>query len=76
MMKVTVEQRRCVGNGCCAEIAPEVFAMGDDDVAYVCEDGRVLPQNASAVVPRHLEDAVLDVVEECPAECVRVELVG
>jgi ferredoxin len=76
MIKVTVEQRRCVGNGCCAEIAPEVFVMGGDGVAYVCEDGRALPQNASALVPRHLEAAVLDVVDECPAECVRVELVG
>ncbi|HEY7104882.1 MAG TPA: ferredoxin [Acidimicrobiia bacterium] len=76
MMKVTVEQRRCVGNGCCAAIAPEVFVMGDDAVAYVCQDGRVFPQNGTALVPIHLEPAVLEAVDECPAECVRVELVA
>jgi ferredoxin len=76
MMKVTVDQRRCIGNGCCADIAPEVFAMGDDVLAYVCQDGRMLPRNASAIVPRHLEDAVLEVVDECPAECIRAELVA
>jgi ferredoxin len=76
MMKVTVEQRRCVGNGCCAEIAPDVFVMGDDDVAYVLENGRALPRDAAAIVPAHLEDDVLEVVDECPAECIRVELTG
>jgi ferredoxin len=74
MLKVTVDQRRCVGNGCCAEIAPEVFVMGDDSVASVCENGRVLPEGAAAVVPDRLEEAVLEVVEECPAECVLVEM--
>jgi ferredoxin len=48
--------------------------MGDDGVAYVCEDGRVLPSGASALVPAHLEDAVIEAVEECPAECIRVAL--
>lgn len=74
MLEVTVRQRQCVGNGCCAEIAPEVFVMGDDGVAYVCEDGRVLPSGATALVPPHLEDAVVEAVEECPAECIRVAL--
>ena len=74
MLKVTVHQRRCVGNGCCAEIAPEVFVMGDDGVAYVSEDGQVLGRDAAAIVPAQLEDAVLEAGEECPAECVCVEL--
>jgi ferredoxin len=74
MLEVTVRQRQCVGNGCCAEIAPEVFVMGDDGVAYVCEDGRVLPWGATALVPAHLEDEVMEAVEECPAECIRVAL--
>jgi ferredoxin len=53
-----------------------VFVMGDDAVAYVCQDGRVFPQNGTALVPIHLEPAVLEAVDECPAECVRVELVA
>jgi ferredoxin len=73
-MKVTVQQRRCVGNGCCVDIAPEVFVIGDDGVAYVCEDGRALPGDAWAVVPPELEEVVLEVVDECPVECVHLQL--
>ena len=74
MLEVAIQQRRCIGNGCCVDLAPEVFAMGDDGVAYVCENGRMLPKDATAAVPAHLEDLVLEVVEECPAECIRVQL--
>jgi ferredoxin len=72
MLEVTVRQRQCVGNGCCAEIAPEVFVMGDDGVAYVLEDGRVQPWGATALVPEHLGEVVAEAAEECPAECIRV----
>jgi ferredoxin len=70
MLRVTVDQRQCVGNGCCVDIAPEVFTVGGDGVAYVCEGERVLPRDAWAVVPEYLEDAVLEVVDMCPVECV------
>jgi ferredoxin len=74
MLEVTIQQRRCVGNGCCADIAPEVFAMGDDDVAYLCADGCILPGDATVAVPAELEDVVLEAADECPAECIRVRL--
>jgi len=74
MLKIRVDQRLCIGNGVCAEIAPEVFYLGDDDVAYVCENGRVLPRDATVVVPQHLEDAVLEAVDDCPAGCIDVEV--
>jgi ferredoxin len=76
MLEVTVDQRQCVGNGCCADIAPDVFVMDGHDVAFVCEDGRMLPGDASAIVPPHLEDAVLEAAEECPAECIVIRRVG
>jgi ferredoxin len=72
-MKVWVDQRNCIGNGVCAEIAPEVFVLGDNDTAFVCEDDRVLGGDAVASVPSHLERAVIEVVDECPAACVYIE---
>lgn len=73
MLKISVNQRLCTGNGVCAEIAPEVFFLGDDDLAYLCEDGRVLPGDASVIVPQHLEDAVVEAADQCPAGCIDIE---
>ena len=72
-MKVWVDQRQCVGNGACAELAPEVFMLGENDIAFVRENGRVLRGDESAVVPVDLEQAVLDAADECPAACVCID---
>jgi len=72
-MKVWVDQRSCIGNGVCAEIAPEVFVLGDNDIAFVCEGGRVLRGDAMATVPDYLERAVVEVIDECPAACIYLE---
>ena len=77
MLNITVNQRLCIGNGVCAEIAPEVFVLGDDDLAYLRDaDGRVLPGGASVVVPQHLGAAVLEACDECPAGCIDIEFVS
>ena len=40
-MKVWIDQDLCTGDGLCAEIAPDVFVMRDDGLAYVQEGGHV-----------------------------------
>ncbi|MEY2476529.1 MAG: ferredoxin, partial [Actinomycetota bacterium] len=34
-MKVWIDQDLCTGDGICAEIAPQIFEMDDDGLAYV-----------------------------------------
>jgi ferredoxin len=36
-MKVWIDQDLCTGDGLCAEIAPDVFTMKNDGLAYVQE---------------------------------------
>jgi ferredoxin len=74
-MRVWIDQPACVGNGICAEICPEVFEIADGDIAYVLDGGRRLPEGEAGVlrVPGHLEAAVLEAVDECPAACIYVE---
>ena len=76
MLKITVNQGLCIGNGVCAEIAPEVFVLGDDDLAYLHEDGRMLPGDASLIVPQHLGGAVLEACDQCPAGCIDIDVVA
>jgi ferredoxin len=74
-MRVWIDQKACVGNGICAEICPDVFALGDGDIAYVHDGNRILsdgPGGALSVRPS-LEASVLEAAEECPAGCIYLE---
>jgi ferredoxin len=76
-MKVWIDQDLCTGDGLCEEIAPAVFTLLDDGLAYVKQDGAALsnPGGAQglATVPAELEDAVVEASEECPGECIFIE---
>ncbi len=40
-MKVWIDQDLCTGDGLCEEIAPDVFTLLDDGLAYVVESGKI-----------------------------------
>ena len=80
-MKVWIDQDLCTGDGLCEEIAPEVFALLDDGLAYVNEGDKIFAtakgnaQGAEGVAnfaDKHL-DAVFESAEECPGECIFIE---
>jgi ferredoxin len=77
LMKVWIDQDLCTGDGLCGEIAPAVFTLLDDGLAYVKEgdDVRNEPGGSAgmAAVPAELEDAVVEASEECPGECIFIE---
>jgi ferredoxin len=76
-MKVWIDQDLCTGDGLCEEIAPAVFTLLDDGLAYVKDADAVKndPGGSAgmALVPEDLEDAVTEAAEECPGECIFIE---
>lgn len=86
-MKVWIDQDLCTGDGLCAEICSDVFAMHDDGLAYVKEvawpnllgpDGsgpgpKYQMGEGLANVPDALLSDVIDAAEECPGECIFIE---
>lgn len=76
-MKVWIDQDLCTGDGLCEEIAPDVFTLLDDGLAYVKQGDEVLSEpggSASlATVPEGSEDATVEAAEECPGECIFIE---
>jgi ferredoxin len=76
-MKVWIDQDLCTGDGLCEEIAPAVFTLLDDGLAYVKEGEDIKNDPAGsagmAAVPGDLEDAVVEASEECPGECIFIE---
>ena len=83
-MKVWIDQDLCTGDGLCAEIAPDVFVMQNDGLAYVQETvgnfGELKifsaihnnDQGAEGLarVQQGQEDIVIEASEECPGECI------
>jgi ferredoxin len=77
-MKVWIDQDLCTGDGLCEEIAPAVFTLLDDGLAYVKDGDKVFsdPGGADglAAVPDGMEEAVIESAEECPGECIFIEV--
>jgi ferredoxin len=77
-MKVWIDQDLCTGDGLCEEIAPAVFTLLDDGLAYVKQGDKVYsdPGGADglAEVPGGMEEAVIESAEECPGECIFIEI--
>ena len=76
-MKVWIDQDLCTGDGLCEEIAPAVFTLLDDGLAYVKDSEKVYAEPGGAaglaLVPEDQEDATIESAEECPGECIFIE---
>ena len=55
-MRVVVDRDRCEGNAICVKIAPEVFALDDDEYAMVTAEP----------VPLEQETLAEHAIAECP----------
>ena len=77
-MRVWIDQDLCTGDGLCTDHAPEVFTLLEDGIAYVKQDGHVQndPGGAAspALVPPARMLAVVHAAEDCPGECIFVEI--
>jgi len=86
-MKVWIDQDLCTGDGLCEEIADSVFFGKDDGLFYVKEtaenfgeeklfDGDAHPAGAEgmAQIPEGGLEAVIEAAEECPGECIFIEV--
>jgi ferredoxin len=62
-MKAIVDKDLCTGCQLCTEICPDVFEMGDDDLAEAKADP----------VPADVEDDCREAAEQCPVEAIQIE---
>ncbi|MEJ7720967.1 MAG: ferredoxin [Ilumatobacteraceae bacterium] len=77
-MRVWIDQDLCTGDGLCVDHCADVFVQLEDGIAYVAEGGRPLndPGGSSSlavVVPRDVM-RVIDAAEDCPGECIFIEI--
>ena len=59
-MKVWIDQDLCTGDGLCEEIAPDVFTLLDDGLAYVKEGDKVFSDPGGAEGLANFPDSMTD----------------
>lgn len=72
MFSVWIDQDLCAGVGTCIDRCPTVFELGRDGLAYV---RTVEGLRAEGLVDAGYADELADAVEDCPQECIFVEVV-
>lgn len=70
--RVWIDQDLCTGDGLCAQLAPEVFTIHWDGLAYVHEGDGVIRDAPGATVPvdRDRVEEVVRAARECPGDCI------
>lgn len=78
-LRVWIDQDLCTGDGLCVDHCPEVFVLLEDGISYVVDHGVVChdPGGAEemADVPARHVDHVVAAAEDCPGECIFLEVV-
>lgn len=77
-MRVWIDQDLCTGDGLCVDHCPDVFVQLEDGIAYVREPSGPLNDpggsgSLAVVSPRHVQQAI-NAAEDCPGECIFIEL--
>lgn len=60
-MKVKIDEEKCTGCGICSDTCPEIFELGDDDLAHVKKSN-----------PTDMNCAK-EAAESCPTEAIIIE---
>lgn len=62
-MKASIDESTCTGCNACVDACPDVFEMGDDNIAKVKGDS----------VPEGAADACREAAAACPVTCITIE---
>ncbi len=63
-----VNQETCIACGECVDIAPDIYDVNDEGIAYVILDDN----KGTSSIPEELWEDVEDAFESCPSESVHV----
>ena len=78
LASVRIDQDLCTGDGLCTDHCPDVFTLLEDGIAYVSQAGVIAndPGGPGSIVevPAHLDAKVLIAADDCPGECIFVEV--
>ncbi|MCK0472159.1 ferredoxin [Halalkalibacter sp. APA_J-10(15)] len=69
MAKYTiVDKDTCIACGACGAAAPDIYDYDDEGIAFVILDDN----QGTTVVPDELEEDMIDALEGCPTDSIKV----
>jgi len=60
-LKITIDRDECIGDGLCANEAPETFELDDEDKAVLLEGSS------------DSRDSILEAAKSCPTDAIAIE---
>ena len=73
-----IDQDLCTGDGLCVDHCPDVFVQLEDGISYVCEADVAGNDpggpGSMALVKERNHVSVVDAAEDCPGECIFIEM--
>ena len=77
-MRVWTDQDLCTGDGLCTDHCPEIFLILEDGISYVRNADWIGNDpggpESLAEVSMKLEEAVILAADDCPGECIFIEI--
>ena len=77
--RVWIDQDLCTGDGLCTDHCPEVFVLLEDGISYVIDPVLGVQNDPGgaeglADVADRLVNAVIAAADDCPGECIFLEV--
>ena len=63
-----VDKETCMACGACSEIAPDIYGLDEEGVAFVKLDNN----DGTAAIPKEIEEDMFDAREECPIGAIKI----
>lgn len=68
---IIVDKAECIACGSCGSAAPELFEYDGEGLAEVIFSGD--NNQGVTAIPQDLEDDLMDAMDGCPTECIKVQ---
>jgi ferredoxin len=72
MVKITINQKDCIGCGLCSSLAPEIFENDEKDFKAKLKSNGSLTETASFELPDEQSRQVKEAVEGCPVQVINI----
>ena len=70
-IKVIIDQEECIMCGNCEDLCPEVFVLGEDDIAQVVEEYQT-EDGAHGAIPEEHEECAQSGADACPVAIIHL----
>lgn len=73
MIKISIDQKECVGCSLCESLVPELFKLDEKELKGKLKDNGNLVYEMSAELSAEQLEKVKETASSCPAQAIKIE---